>query len=54
MKSNPYRADVPYKPWYAVDYYYGHRMIHGRYWFRWQARLAAVGVLAVEHVPETP
>lgn len=51
--SNPYRAKgVPFKPWWTVDHYGGEKIYHGRYWFKWQARLASVGVLKVEYGPD--
>ena len=47
--NNPYAArGVTYKPWVAVDHYAGSRIVHGRYAWRWLARLASVGVLRVE------
>lgn len=49
VRRNPYRAEgVPFKPWWIVDHYGGPSpIVHGRYWFRWQARLASMGVVAV-------
>lgn len=47
--NNPYAArGVEFKPWWTVDYFAGSKIYHGRYWFRWQARLASLGVLKVE------
>jgi hypothetical protein len=47
---NPYASARSGRTWEAVDYYAGSRIVHGRFWFRWQARLFAMGVLKVEEV----
>lgn len=52
--TNPYAARGVVKEWAAVDYYGGQRHVRRRFWHRWQARLWALGVYAVERDGELP
>lgn len=47
VTRNPYAARGPHRPWLIVDFGTCPPIVHGRYHFKWMARLAAMGVLDV-------